>query len=401
MKNTFLILGLMALMATEAKADTPTPIVMGENDTPSYQNCYGATGCTREKAPTGLYVYYTINSNTMTFYGPKTGSAHTVAIDALPENITHMNFEGKVNIYQNSGFKTGNNLTSVDFTGVDTINSWAFSGSGLTGHLDLRGVRSISQYAFSGSTGITSVDLTGINTIDGWTFYGATNLESVDLTGVRKIHQAAFQSTALTSLVLPDTVFNTDGNLNIYYNGCTSNCFGLHSGALNGTQITTMYYPEGKTPPTDKFSNTTFISYTKDAESGVYTVGDKMYATAIDLTSPTPIECTTGLRDCQIRALTYQGDKCTTQTECSNLIDMVSDSNYDCNSITTCSAFAKDAANNINLASLYGAPAGGNGGTGGTGSSTGSGKRIYTVEEARQAVEAAGTDTVNFRIRYK
>ncbi|MBR6327264.1 MAG: hypothetical protein IKR60_00105, partial [Alphaproteobacteria bacterium] len=29
------------------------------------------------------------------------------------------------------------------------------------------------------------------------------------------------------------------------------------------------------------------------------------------------------------------------------------------------------------------------------------GKRIYTVEEARATVEAAGTDTVNFRIRYK
>ncbi|MBP5615283.1 MAG: hypothetical protein J6X42_01860 [Alphaproteobacteria bacterium] len=28
-------------------------------------------------------------------------------------------------------------------------------------------------------------------------------------------------------------------------------------------------------------------------------------------------------------------------------------------------------------------------------------KLIYTIEEARQAVEAAGTDTVNFRIRYK
>ncbi|MBP5615894.1 MAG: hypothetical protein J6X42_05040, partial [Alphaproteobacteria bacterium] len=38
---------------------------------------------------------------------------------------------------------------------------------------------------------------------------------------------------------------------------------------------------------------------------------------------------------------------------------------------------------------------------GGTDSSAGSGKRIYTVEEARAAVEAAGTDTVNFRIRYK
>ncbi|MBP5615799.1 MAG: hypothetical protein J6X42_04545, partial [Alphaproteobacteria bacterium] len=27
--------------------------------------------------------------------------------------------------------------------------------------------------------------------------------------------------------------------------------------------------------------------------------------------------------------------------------------------------------------------------------------RIYTVEEARQAVESAGTDTVKFRIKYK
>jgi len=41
------------------------------------------------------------------------------------------------------------------------------------------------------------------------------------------------------------------------------------------------------------------------------------------------------------------------------------------------------------------------GGTGGADSGTNSGKRIYTVEEARQAVEAAGTDTVNVRIRYK
>ncbi|MBP5615405.1 MAG: leucine-rich repeat domain-containing protein, partial [Alphaproteobacteria bacterium] len=42
----------------------------------------------------------------------------------------------------------------------------------------------------------------------------------------------------------------------------------------------------------------------------------------------------------------------------------------------------------------------GNGNTGDSGTQTAP-KRIYTVEEARQAVEAAGTETVNFRIRYK
>ena len=54
-----------------------------------------------------------------------------------------------------------------------------------------------------------------------------------------------------------------------------------------------------------------------------------------------------------------------------------------------------------------------NGGAGGSGNGDNGGnvnnnsgsqsepKRIYTVEEARAAVEAAGTDTVNFRIRYK
>ena len=94
---------------------------------------------------------------------------------------------------------------------------------------------------------------------------------------------------------------------------------------------------------------------------------------------------------------------CATEQACANLLKMVSDENYDCNSITTCSAFAKDSANNINLASLYGAPAGGNGGNSGTtsGGETQPTRRIYTVEEARQAVEAAGTDTVNVRIRYK
>ncbi|MBP5615803.1 MAG: hypothetical protein J6X42_04565, partial [Alphaproteobacteria bacterium] len=62
--------------------------------------------------------------------------------------------------------------------------------------------------------------------------------------------------------------------------------------------------------------------------------------------------------------------------------------------IAVCSQYAKD--NEIDLANVS---LGGSGNAGG--STTGSGKRIYTVEEARQAVEAAGTDTVNFRIRYK
>ncbi|MBR6327341.1 MAG: hypothetical protein IKR60_00505, partial [Alphaproteobacteria bacterium] len=105
------------------------------------------------------------------------------------------------------------------------------------------------------------------------------------------------------------------------------------------------------------------------------------------------------------------GALCGREIECRNLLDMASkDSTYDCGttgtttqkSIAVCSKYAKN--NGIDLASLYdrstSASSNNNSGNGNS-QSAHVARRIYTVEEARQAVEAAGTDTVNFRIRYK
>ena len=69
------------------------------------------------------------------------------------------------------------------------------------------------------------------------------------------------------------------------------------------------------------------------------------------------------------------------------------DSSLACETHEACAA--KAAANRLS----------GSGGSGGNvnnnSGSQSEPKRIYTLEEARQAVEAAGTDTVNVRIRYK
>ncbi|MBP5615709.1 MAG: hypothetical protein J6X42_04080 [Alphaproteobacteria bacterium] len=77
------------------------------------------------------------------------------------------------------------------------------------------------------------------------------------------------------------------------------------------------------------------------------------------------------------------------------------DSSYACATHDECVALVDPA----DLLTSNGGSNGGNGGSGGSvnnnSGSQSEPKRIYTLEEARQAVEAAGTDTVNVRIRYK
>lgn len=370
MKNKF----FLALLATTTFAANAWA-----DDVNCYDYCTTAgnscptsgTGCLMHNIiASSEHVYYTLDgeSGHMTIYGPSTGSSASIPGNAfantsqnkstLPAGVTSVSLSGNITSVGGYSFWAAQNLTNVNLTGAQTIGDRAFYNA----HID-------------------SIDITEVQTLTGYTFMGIKDLKSI---------------------VLPYSMFDGDTIKST-----------VDQYAFIGSGIQTFYVPENKSCGSvygntySTISESNIIRYTQDSETGVYTVGDKIYATALDLThractgtgnertcTNDPIECTAGLKDCQIRALTYQGDKCSTQTECSNLIDMVSDSNYDCNSITTCSAYVK--ANNLNLASIL------SGGTGGAGSGTGShGKRIYTVEEARAAVEAAGTDTVSFRIRYK
>lgn len=344
MKNKSLILGLVSTIAltTTAKADNV--------------NCYeycktqgntcpdSGDGCrSRTYSSYGTTVYYSIDDTVLTVYGSANG--------IYTEIPTNMSWSSNIDA----------GVTSLRFQG---------------------NISNISTNAFVNSQWLTSVDLTNVKATNYWILENTRNLASV---------------------VLPDSFFDSQGNIK------TS----IKKDIFANSGVTTFYCPQGKTCSdyfTGLSTTPTIISYTQDSETGIYTVGDKMYATALDLTNRictgtgnnktctnSPTECTTGIKDCQIKSLKYQGDKCTTERECSNLIDMVSDSQQPCDSISTCYALAKTSG--LDLATLYEASTGSTGGAGG--SSTGNSKRIYTVEEARQAVEAAGTDTVNVRIRYK
>ncbi|MBR6327937.1 MAG: hypothetical protein IKR60_03565, partial [Alphaproteobacteria bacterium] len=164
------------------------------------------------------------------------------------------------------------------------------------------------------------------------------------------------------------------------------------------------------------YTGSNFVDYTKGTD-GVYLVGDTMYASAEDMRARQ--NACTSEAQCREKVQEYKeakaasmagGTLCQTKQGCLNLMDLVASSTSckadEANSYANCSAAVKNGTiTGVNLAAADPVPEpevipSGGTGTGG-GSSTGSGKRIYTVEEARQAVEAAGTETVNFRIRYK
>ena len=216
----------------------------------------------------------------------------------------------------------------------------------------------------------------------GYTFTSMNFVGNVDI-GMRSFKGM----TSLKSVVLPDSFF--DG-------GTLKNT--INSQAFEESGLNTIYCPHDKVCPTTYFTGLsttpTVVSYKEDEiGTGVYIVGnEEPYSYYLSM-SHIPADPCDDMKSCQIASLQAQGDKCITQIECQNLIDMVSSNDYNCNSITTCRALA--TTNGLDLANMSFS------GTGGADSGTGSGKRIYTVEEARAAVEAAGTDTVNFRIRYK
>ena len=424
MKNTFLITTLLATtaLATSAWADTCTAKSgnCGTNCTYSIDtNCHlvvqgpteeGQSGSIRDSAFSNLNGGYPITSaeikGNITDIGSFAFSKTYLTSIAIPDGVTSIGA---------FAFLSATSLTSITIPdSVASISAGAFQGATSLTNITLpnnpnftslsndvfnnatsltsitipNSVTSIVSDAFKDATSLTSITIPdSVTSIGSEAFYGATSVTSLVIPdSVTSIGARAFASTGLTSLVIPDSVTSIPR-------------YTFENMPSNGK----LYCPTGL----DCYSYTGYsgriISYTKNAETGVYTIGSKTYASAQDMQSNTTCAVDTGECAKKVAQAMAGSMHCATEQACANLLKMVSDENYDCNSIKTCSAFAKDSANNINLASLYGAPAGGNGGNSGTtsGGETQPTRRIYTVEEARQAVEAAGTDTVNVRIRYK
>ncbi|MBP5615180.1 MAG: leucine-rich repeat domain-containing protein [Alphaproteobacteria bacterium] len=231
------------------------------------------------------------------------------------------------------------NIESVSFpSSLETVSSGAFQGT------------SLSEVTFQNGTSDLEIGTSAFLFT-----YTLTSLELPD--NIKKIGADAFWQSGVTSLTIPDNVeiednaFTSSGVTTVVLGYNTTfdqySPFDTMTYDYDGQYIqTTVYCPDEacKNGLQDIGYKGIIADYTKDSD-GVYTSGGIMYASAEDM---------------------LQGSEksCGTHDECVALI-----------------------------ASL-------GGGTGGT-SEQAVPKRIYTVEEARQAVEAAGTDTVNFRIRYK
>ena len=244
-------------------------------------------------------------------------------------------------------------VTSIRFgEGVTHVSGFSHGDYSFTSVSFPSTLEKIADNAFASDSALTSV------TFD----QGATGLD---------IGYGAFSNCYnISRLELPDNVKLHDGSLSVD-DGLTVVLGKMDEGELDQYSLSSaglVFCPDetckGKVMMSDTgFDADNIKMYTKDSD-GVYTDEDGvMYASAQDMIA---------------------GDTCGMHDACVTALGGNSGSGS----------------------------SGGSGGSGGSGSSGGSGgsnnsgsqsepKRIYTLEEARQAVEASGKETVNVRIRYK
>ena len=250
-----------------------------------------------------------------------------------------------------NGYVSGDNLPGFSSSQMSSVTSIRF-GEGVT---YVEGFSYGTGYTYLQSVSFPST-LLGINSYA----FDYSSLNSVtfdkDATGMT-INGSAFRGCGhLNVLELPDNTsvfpdaFYGTNDLKIVL-GDMSNA-SLSSGAFSGVGL--VFCPDEackiKVNSMTAYDTDNIKLYTKDSD-GVYKDEDGvMYASAQDMIA---------------------GDTCGTHDACVTAL-------------------------------------GGNSGSGGSGGNVNNNsgsqsepKRIYTLEEARQAVEAAGTETVNVRIRYK
>ena len=393
MKNTFLITTLLATTALAVNAYADELTCAGEGD----------STCTWS---------YDATTKTLTITG--TGSMKDFGLSPLiaDDAATRASYEA-----QRPWNSIASQVEHVVVSGMDNIGSYAFHAMSNLKSVDITdSVTSINYAAFRNTTSLSSITLPDtLTTIEGWAFVGTAKLQNIPLpTGVTSIGQSSFYMSGLTSIPLTENLTSIDRSA---FGKSTSLKALVIPDSVTSLGYTAVWSVSGTVFCASStlcsgnamrdFSGTKQI-YSID-ENGVYKIGDTYYASAEDMSRVTctgtaastcslsPVACTEGYDKCKENALSQmvaKGSLCTTIKGCENLIAMVSDSTYNCSSLTTCRNAVKNGTYTVDLNEGAVAEVV-------TEEGTHTPKRIYTVEEARAAVEAAGTDTVNVRIRYK
>ena len=124
-------------------------------------------------------------------------------------------------------FKGKTNITSFDefqnFTGLTTVEDYAFYNSSLTSVVLPNTITAIGKYSFDGTQLKTILFPEGVTDIGNYSFYKATNLESVLLPeSLTKIGRYAFTETAIRQIFIPQNVSKIGENTYNPFSQCTN-----------------------------------------------------------------------------------------------------------------------------------------------------------------------------------
>ncbi len=154
--------------------------------------------------------------------------------------IKSVTIPGSVNTVGSNAFSYCSKLENINLgNGITVIGQNAFESTGITSIVIPDTVNKISSYAFRGCKNLTDVTLgNGVKTINSYAFYYCTNLKNITISnGVTSIGDYAFSYTAVTSLIIPDSVtylgynvfsgcsFLTDVTIGMGINSITSSLF--------------------------------------------------------------------------------------------------------------------------------------------------------------------------------
>ena len=348
------------------------------------------------------------------------------------------------------------NLNSVTIpSSVTSIGNSAFAETGLTTVTIPNSVTSIGDSAFYQSYSLSSVTIPdSVTSIGNYAFKDAS-LTSINIPeSVTSIGSRAFEGTQITNLVLPDSIttigekafYNarqlnsifigegvTEIGANAFVEGisdarlvvfCAQTKASLCQQGIGTSQSNIQYYTkheDGVYEMTDAQGNGKGVYYASPDKMSADTVCRTHYSNSrylqCSFSSDDSINTCTSREQCAIDAADYKQQKaaqmaggtlCQTTQGCLNLMDLVASSTSckadEANSYANCSAAVKNGTiTGVNLAAAdpVGGGNGGSGGNGGTSEQNTPKHRIYTVQEATDRVKELGTDTVNFRIRYK